>query len=414
MLITFSESSKMIKLMLIILVMLANSLSIQGLEAKKDYKFYLLTLGPSHPLYTQGGHSLLRVHYGTSDVIYNWGIFDFNDDFVLNFFQGKVKYMMKTEPTSHLLNVTKSFLPRTIVQNEIHLTPSQRDKLLAKLTWWSNPKNRFYDYHMWKNNCSTQIRDILDDILDHEIMKSTVKIPTTESYRYTWNYYFRNWAFTTAITDLILNNKGDEIPNLWQKNYMPDYLRETLLSIENRDEFGAKQRLLGPDVIIHTFNDIHHHSLTASGYFYFWLFTLFFFILPLLSTIYSQNWNVCKKVYSVGVVFWGLFSFILSIVVFGAYFISNRDYFYFSNAAWFFWPVDIALLIWAGSEFLGKKLAKQFVAFIRLIIYVHIVAALVFLMGNFFPLFEQNNINLLWHILPATFIVYLSSLRLLT
>src|SRR4051812_45470505 len=66
----------------------------------------LLTCSPGEELYSIFGHSAIRVTDGTShsDIIYNYGTFDFDDpDFYLKFVKGKLLYFVSAEKFSNFV-----------------------------------------------------------------------------------------------------------------------------------------------------------------------------------------------------------------------------------------------------------------------------------------------------------------------
>ena len=62
----------------------------------------LITCGPGEELYSKFGHSALRIRDVSQgfDVIYNYGLFDFNaPNFYLNFVKGKLRYFLGKHDT---------------------------------------------------------------------------------------------------------------------------------------------------------------------------------------------------------------------------------------------------------------------------------------------------------------------------
>ncbi len=83
---------------------------------------YFLTCGPGLETYSVYGHSALRIVIPEegSDLVFNWGVFDFNTrNFTWKFAKGRLDYMLGTSSY-------ESFLKDYINEREMgHLTKSQ-------------------------------------------------------------------------------------------------------------------------------------------------------------------------------------------------------------------------------------------------------------------------------------------------
>src|SRR5215218_770349 len=59
----------------------------------------LLTCAPGEELYSTFGHTAVRVQNAASgtDDVYNYGTFEFGDDFYVKFVRGKLRYFLSVE-----------------------------------------------------------------------------------------------------------------------------------------------------------------------------------------------------------------------------------------------------------------------------------------------------------------------------
>ena len=60
-----------------------------------------MTIGPGDEIFEKFGHNLIRIidHSTGDDIVYNWGVFDFNQpNFYLNFAMGRPRYWMQSDP----------------------------------------------------------------------------------------------------------------------------------------------------------------------------------------------------------------------------------------------------------------------------------------------------------------------------
>ena len=54
---------------------------------------------------------------------------------------------------------------RTVWQDRINLTNPQKEKLYRRLMWNMKAENLTYEYHYFFDNCTTRVRDYLDEAL---------------------------------------------------------------------------------------------------------------------------------------------------------------------------------------------------------------------------------------------------------
>ena len=141
----------------------------QTSHPQRDKSFGLpLTLSPSaqvsylaaqpsdEDVYTLYGHAGLRVCDTVQgiDVTFNYGLFDFSDDFVPRFIQGKTDYIVLPIPTSDYMSEYQS---RGVIYELILRTDSlQRNHLWQLLLDNVQPEHRTYRYNAFRDNCSTR------------------------------------------------------------------------------------------------------------------------------------------------------------------------------------------------------------------------------------------------------------------
>ena len=135
----------------------------QGLPAQlsPEAQISFLAAAPSaEASYTLYGHAGLRVQDAVQglDVTFNYGIFNFDDDFTIRFTQGKTDYLVVPMPTEAYL---AEYLSRGAVREVTLLTDSlQRAQLWARLLDNIRPENATYRYNAFRNNCSTRPIDL--------------------------------------------------------------------------------------------------------------------------------------------------------------------------------------------------------------------------------------------------------------
>ena len=122
----------------------------------------LITCYPGPEIYELCGHSAVRVQGEDLDMVWNYGIFDFNQpNFVYRFVKGETDYKGASYPFQW-------FLPeyvasgRTVVEQDINFTPEEAQRMYELLSISVLPENATYRYNYVKDNCSTRIINLLD------------------------------------------------------------------------------------------------------------------------------------------------------------------------------------------------------------------------------------------------------------
>jgi hypothetical protein len=135
---------------------------------------YLQTVGLGVELYQAFGHTLLRVidRKAGTDVVFNWGVFDFRDpNFVVKFVYGDIDYRMAAYTMPSVLNIYR-YEQRSLVQDKLNLTAKQKETLMRRIIWQSQPENLFFRYHYYFQNCATKVRDYVDEALGGKIRET--------------------------------------------------------------------------------------------------------------------------------------------------------------------------------------------------------------------------------------------------
>ena len=129
-------------------------------EPGSNLTVYLLTFGWGDVVWERFGHNAIWVSdraRGT-DLTYNWGMFDFNQPhFIWRFVTGDTRYWMEPIDYNVMVPYYKS-QNRSILAQELNLTPAQRLKLVQFLQTNALPENKFYRYDYYRDNCSTRLQ----------------------------------------------------------------------------------------------------------------------------------------------------------------------------------------------------------------------------------------------------------------
>jgi hypothetical protein len=133
-------------------------------ELSPDAQFSILTCSPGNDLYSLFGHTAIRVQDMRNgkimDLVFNYGTFDFTDDFYVKFAMGKLDYKLSI---SHFGDFQKSYIDelRGIEEQPLLLNHAQRSHLWELLQANYKPENQAYRYDFFYDNCATRVRDII-------------------------------------------------------------------------------------------------------------------------------------------------------------------------------------------------------------------------------------------------------------
>jgi hypothetical protein len=228
---------------LVVMLAAATAVAQPGPETRpvapdEGVKIDLVTMGIGALPWERHGHIALCVthrgmriaarHSDPGDACYNYGIGDFHHPLAMawGFFRGEHSFWVGKSSPEDMLQVYLYF-DRTIWVQELPLDEAQRQKVIAKLEHDILEPNRYYAYdHFW-DNCTTRIRDIIDDVTDHALSKMTDS-PGTKTFRDLSRDGFQGFRLELLATDIELGRSTDRVPTYWERMFLPQFLREAV------------------------------------------------------------------------------------------------------------------------------------------------------------------------------------------
>ncbi len=182
----------------------------------------VLTCGAGTELYSIFGHSAVRVYDPISgiDAVYNYGTFDFEaPNFALNFLKGKLTFWVAKTTYDRFLT-EYYYTQRSVREQVLALDQSEKLQIFDFLEWNVKPANRSYQYDFYFDNCTTRIRDLLE-----EKLKLSYRDPgdVTKSFRDLLHENLDQYPWTRFGMDLILGTLSDSIADQRQQMFLPAY-----------------------------------------------------------------------------------------------------------------------------------------------------------------------------------------------
>lgn len=191
----------------------------------------ILTCSPGNELYSLFGHSAVRItdSVAHTDVIYNWGTFDFDEpDFYTKFMRGKLLYFVSPDRLNEFLYVYE-YEGRSVTEQVLKLTCGEKLKIKKAVDINMTGDNRFYKYDFLFDNCTTRIRDLLEkNIASFKVNTSIVDTGTT--FRNMLYSYLDNGGqpWSKLGIDILLGSKIDKPVTNDQAMFLPEYLMKAI------------------------------------------------------------------------------------------------------------------------------------------------------------------------------------------
>lgn len=182
--------------LLLITFLLGFFSSAQNPNLSQDAKISVLTIGPGKLLNDSFGHSAFRVQTGTLDIVYNYGMFDFEaPGFVFNFAKGKLDYFLGSRSYKDFI---KSYIyqNRSIKEQVLNLTQEEKRAMFSFLINNAKTENKVYAYDFFYDNCATKMRDVTEKVLNRTIIYKTPNTYKPQTFRQLINnnIYWNSWG----------------------------------------------------------------------------------------------------------------------------------------------------------------------------------------------------------------------------
>ncbi len=212
----------------------------------------VLTFGPGEIYWERFGHNaiLVRDSADGSATAYNYGMFDFRQkNFFLNFARGYMTYRIAADPLERDLDIYR-YEGRWVQEQQLNLTPAQRVALSDFLQWNVRPENRNYRYDYFLSNCSTKLRDALDQVLGGALRRELQGKTTAYSYRFDAVRLVSPDLFAGLGMDVALGPTADVPQSGLQESFVPMVLMQQLREAKITDTEGREQPLVREDTRI--------------------------------------------------------------------------------------------------------------------------------------------------------------------
>lgn len=199
-------------------------------EVSSDTSVYLITCAPGTATYSIYGHSALRIVIPEkqSDIVYNWGVFDFNTpNFVWKFAKGRLNYKLDTSSFNSFLQ-EYFYEKRSVWSQRINLESNETLRLISMINENLKPANIYYRYDFFYDDCSTRIRDLLEKAVDNKLIYPPEVSRNIPTFRWKVGEYQKFYPWLKMGVDLIMGRPGDKKASFRDRMFLPIDLQKNL------------------------------------------------------------------------------------------------------------------------------------------------------------------------------------------
>lgn len=210
----------------------------------------VLTCSPGREVYSLYGHTAIRIRdrVGTEDLVFNYGVFDFNSgNFIWNFVLGRTDYQCVAVPWPYFLEEYRR-RGSSVVAQVLNLTPEEAESVRSYLHNNVKAENRVYRYNYLTNNCTTRVMDCVDACVDGEVSYAWDTGPHT--YRQMMHGYTVNFPWAQEGNDVLLGADVDTVLSHRATCFLPEYYSRALDGAVVRDEVKDTRRLVRETVTV--------------------------------------------------------------------------------------------------------------------------------------------------------------------
>jgi hypothetical protein len=191
----------------------------------------LVTMGEAPAIYARFGHAALRVIDDRRDLVYNFGTTNFDrPDLIRAFLRGHVRFWVAVSSFARTVTFYEQE-DRSIYLQELHLPDAESERLAAHLRELADPARGAYAYDHFIDNCTTRVRDLIDEAAGGRVRAELTARPFPQTYRSLARTGFPDLVSVQVASDLILGGRIDRPLTTWDASFLPRVLREALPTV---------------------------------------------------------------------------------------------------------------------------------------------------------------------------------------
>lgn len=190
---------------------------------------FVITFGPGdHPFSKFGHNAVLVVDQKTGKTwVYNFGTFSAaSPTLITDFLQGRLMYWVSVGDWRHTFAAYAS-ANRSVFAQKLDLDAHQKAHLVDRLATNALPQNRYYRYDYYLDNCSTRVRDVLDEVLGGRLARAKLA-PAELNWREHTSRLTQDSFWLNLGLNLLLTGGVDTPKTRWEEMFLPSVLSDQL------------------------------------------------------------------------------------------------------------------------------------------------------------------------------------------
>ena len=351
----------------------------------------LLTMSSGTRIWELFGHNAIWIHDNVTqrDTVFNWGVFSFSQShFILRFLKGDMLYAMGGD-SLQWIGIAYRYLNRSVYSQELDLTTAEKDSVLKQIQWYARPENVNYKYDYFLDNCSTRVRDIVDNAL-HGQLRAQAGDRTGKTYRWHALRLMQDNLPLVVGVDIGLGRPADRELTKWQEMFLPRKLHDFVASLTIRDSAGGTRKLVKREMLLFRATRPPEHETPPT------LWPLLIGVGLVVGGLFAwlgarapRSAAVAFGVWSVAIGFLGLLVTLLWTVTNHTAAYHNENILLF-NPLWLILAVPLVMSTWSGRRSIWAQRLAMTVAGL----------GVVALLAHVVRLSAQNNLPLIGLTLP--------------
>ncbi|MDR2516318.1 MAG: DUF4105 domain-containing protein [Spirochaetaceae bacterium] len=355
-------------------------------------------MGPGDAVYFWWGHIALVVEDALTGEtrFFDYGLFSFEaEDFYRNFAFGRLYYYCGVSPAEPNYRGYRR-TNRDITLYTLDLPAQKKAEILRFVENNTLPENSVYNYHHFRDNCSTRIRDIIDMATDGAFRAAFGGAPG----RFTLRGHVRRHTYFNPFFDWFLNflmGQGIDTPiTVWEELFLPGEVGDRIRDFSWRGADGAERRLVSR---VEAVNRAEGRPPVLAVPRRQWprelVFGLFLAAAVLFVRFLGRFYPVFTRVFlGVFQALWGLFFGAAGTVLFFMTFFTNHDYTWHNINVIFINPLLFAAVPAGIISASGKSSRGAARVLTLLWSGVFLGGSLTLILRFFPPFYQQNQVTL--------------------
>ena len=298
---------------------------------------------------------------------------------------------------------------RSILAQELNLTPAQRLKLQQFVMLNALPQNKFYRYDYYRDNCSTRLRDALDHALSGQLQTATVSRMTTGTYRWhTQRLMTGDLPMYTGVT-LALGHPADKPLSMWEEMFLPVRMANDIRSVKVADSVGNQIPLVRSESTLFVAGRAPEPATAPN---YLWIFVGVGIVYAALLVILVRSADGGNRGAMFGAValstLWSLIAGVAGLALIFAWFFTKHYFMGRNENLMHFDPLSIALVVLIPLAIYARKAQSRAVKLAGWVAAISLVGSV----AQGIPFFNERNGEIIALALPINLAVWWTVYRL--